>query len=113
MSVLIKELNMPKNCYTDDCPCLNGESGYCQADKTRRYVYGDRPYWCPLVAVPTPQTGRWIGYDSDSDRYDEIKCSDCGKHFTVDTDRFCDIGFVREDLHYCPNCGAKMNGEEE
>lgn len=52
MSVLIKGMEIPKNCFTDDCPCLNGESGYCQADKEHRYVYGDRPCWCPLGPVP-------------------------------------------------------------
>ena len=50
MSVIIKGMDMPSNCFSDDCPCLNSESGYCQADAEKRYVYGDRPYWCPLAA---------------------------------------------------------------
>lgn len=48
-SVLIKGVKMPKNCI--DCPCHNRESGYCQADKEERYVYDERPHWCPLVEL--------------------------------------------------------------
>ena len=49
MSILIKTMtNLPEYCY--DCPCHDGESGYCQADKEHRYsVY--RPFWCPLVEI--------------------------------------------------------------
>lgn len=65
-----------------------------------------------LCELPSAQTerkkGRWIYYDSDSDRYDKIGCPVCWKRFTVDAERWCDIGFVVSDLNYCPNCGARM-----
>ena len=49
MSVLIKTMtNLPDHCY--DCPCRDGESGYCQADKEHRYS-DYRPFWCPLVEI--------------------------------------------------------------
>lgn len=49
MSVLIKTMTkLPEYCY--DCPCHDGESGYCQADKERRYSEY-RPFWCPLVEI--------------------------------------------------------------
>jgi hypothetical protein len=49
MSVFIKTMtNLPEHCY--DCPCHNGESGYCQADKGHRYS-DYRPFWCPLIEV--------------------------------------------------------------
>lgn len=53
MSILIKTMtNLPEYCY--DCPCHDGESGYCQADETHRCsVY--RPFWCPLVKTGTEQ----------------------------------------------------------
>ena len=54
------------------------------------------------------KTGRWIYHDDDNMRYDTYHCSVCRKRVTVDTERFDDIGFVKEDLHYCPNCGARM-----
>lgn len=60
--------------------------------------------------VEERKTGRWIFCDSDAERYDDIRCSVCGKHFTVDAERWCDIGFIASDLMYCPNCGAKMEG---
>jgi len=39
---------LPNHCY--ECPCHDGESGYCQADKERRYS-DYRPYWCPLKEI--------------------------------------------------------------
>ena len=49
MSVLIKTMtDIPEHCY--DCPCHDGESGYCQADKEHRYS-DYRPFWCPLVKI--------------------------------------------------------------
>lgn len=61
MSVLIKTMtNLPEHCY--DCPCHDGESGYCQADKEHRYsVY--RPFWCPLVKISNEYYGRLIRFN--------------------------------------------------
>ena len=39
---------LPDYCY--ECPCHDGESGYCQADKERR-CSDYRPYWCPLKEI--------------------------------------------------------------
>ena len=52
--------------------------------------------------------GKWIYMDNDGTRYDDYKCSACNKTITVDAERCCDIGFVIEDMCFCPNCGAKM-----
>ena len=59
-------------------------------------------------AQPKPKTGHWITLDSDSERYEDIKCPFCGHTFTVDAERWCDIGFIKEDFKFCPNCGTKM-----
>lgn len=49
MSIVIKTMtNLPEYCY--DCPCHDGESGYCQADKEHRYS-DYRPFWCPLLQI--------------------------------------------------------------
>lgn len=61
-----------------------------------------------MPTVEERKTGRWVYSDSDAERYDDIRCSVCGKHFTVDAERWCDIGFITSDLKYCPNCGARM-----
>lgn len=39
---------LPEKCY--DCPCHNGEHGYCQADVNGRSSEW-RPFWCPLVEL--------------------------------------------------------------
>ena len=45
MSVIIKGMDMPKNC----CDCVFEEKGWCCAvDGIRRVESIDRPDWCPL-----------------------------------------------------------------
>lgn len=59
--IVIKTMtNLPEHCY--DCPCHDGESGYCQADKEHRYS-DYRPFWCPLVEIK--QKGEVKDEDSD------------------------------------------------
>lgn len=69
MSILIKGMEMPKNCY--DCPLF--ESIYhlhgCHAVPKSfddmdmwNFVGDDRPLWCPLVSVPPH--GRLIDADA-------------------------------------------------
>ena len=53
MSVLIKGMEMPKNCQ--ECVCLNDEYFYCQAvgrQPQDENVVSRRPDWCPLDEVP-------------------------------------------------------------
>ena len=64
MSLLIKGLNMPKNCLL--CPCCVGEGigmgrqHYCQGIDDEPCVSETyRPKNCPLIEVPTPH-GRLI-----------------------------------------------------
>lgn len=60
--------------------------------------------------TPKRKTGKWIEYDSDEDKYDVIKCPCCKHTFTVDAYHWTDIGFVKDDFKFCPNCGSK-NGD--
>lgn len=60
--------------------------------------------------APKRKTGKWIEYDSDEDKYDVIKCPCCKHTFTVDAYHWTDIGFVKDDFKFCPNCGSK-NGD--
>ena len=63
MSVLIKGIEMPKNCL--DCPCLNSEEMYCQVTgKNLGLAFASlyKASGCPLVEVPTPH-GRLIDAD--------------------------------------------------
>lgn len=45
--------------------------------------------------------GKWI-----KDR-DGFYCSECGSYI----DPFVDLGI--EDYHFCPNCGLKMENDDE
>lgn len=47
MSVIVKNMGMPKNCY--DCPLLDNEYGICNI--LRIVVYDYVPKDCPLVEV--------------------------------------------------------------
>ena len=62
---------------------------------------------------PERKKGKWIEFDSDEDRYDIIKCSHCKHIFTVDSYHWSDIGFVKDDFNFCPNCGADMREGEQ
>ena len=90
MSVLIKGMNMPKNCNT--CPMLEGDvfNGLCHAasrcldddEYWKWYLYpeGDvddsRPLNCPLVEVKTPH-GRLVDFgDIKYKGYTEAEIND-------------------------------------
>ena len=45
MIVITSMDSLPDHCH--ECPCHDGESGYCCADVEQRYS-DYRPYWCPL-----------------------------------------------------------------
>lgn len=63
MSILIKGIDMPKDC--DECPMRQINLAYCQLmhESTSHYLSGKeiqgRPNFCPLVEIPTPH-GRLI-----------------------------------------------------
>ena len=62
--------------------------------------------------TPKRKTGKWIEYDSDEDKYDVIKCPCCKHTFTVDAYHWTDIGFVKDDFKFCPNCGDPFNEQD-
>ena len=64
MSVLIKGMEMPKNC--DSCPCYYETEGAwrdeCQVLRKECAISEERPSWCPLVEIPPH--GRLIDADA-------------------------------------------------
>lgn len=55
------------------------------------------------------QTGHWI--DAKVGKFfpsNDFKCSECGNILD-----FGGVNCGRGDANYCPNCGAKMGGEQE
>lgn len=62
-----------------------------------------------FLEAQLPKRGKWIGieYDGYADGYpvyDVWECSECGEEHNGEEDTL---------PNYCPNCGAKMKGEQE
>ena len=64
------------------------------------------------AAQPERKRGKWIIHETETDRYDDMKCPFCKKSYTVDAYRIDDIGFTAADFNFCPNCGADMRRNE-
>ena len=66
MSECVVRMEMPKCCL--DCPCVNGEYGYCQADKEERQIEdpNGRPSWCPIICSLPEGHGRLVDADAYS-----------------------------------------------
>lgn len=62
----------------------------------------DAVHGLPSVTPQEPKTGRWILDETDN----SITCDKCGCLIWAN-----DIS--NGDAHYCPNCGAKMESEEQ
>ena len=60
-------------------------------------------YEMPTEDVATVRHGRWV---LDEKRY-VVYCSECSEPVSY----YPNIRDVREENHYCPNCGAKMDLE--
>ena len=65
MSVVIRGMEMPRNC--DECPCYYETEGAWRNECEvlgKEYIADDyRPEWCPLVELPA-QHGRLIDADA-------------------------------------------------
>lgn len=59
MSILIKDMSMPKNCLS--CPLQGGTADCRLTQKTYNWGLTERPSDCPLV--PVPPHGRLIDAD--------------------------------------------------
>lgn len=70
------------------------------------FNYGD--VFDTIDELATVEPGYWIYLDNDELRYDSYRCSNCNRSITVDAKRKDDIGFIIEDMEYCPYCGARM-----
>lgn len=97
MSILIKGMDMPKNCKECDfCNEINFE-GYLWFDyycsvKDKSFDWDDddnKPDWCPLVEIPTPH-GRLI----DADKLNIYDVSPA----SIEGYGFCVMGVTEEDI---------------
>ena len=101
MTVLIKGMEMPKNC--GECQFGHFTTWCCLAEREDIF-YDAIPEWCPLEES---KTGKWVkaekhGVLSYTDVY--AMCDQCHK-----------VKFNGWGMNYCPSCGARMNkgGEDE
>ena len=58
---------------------------------------------------PEAKTGRWITQWDLTLQKEYYCCSECRETFSYDKE----TGIEMDNYTYCPNCGAKMEGEEE
>jgi rubredoxin len=78
---------------------------YCEKDNkvnglTALFQVGDAIMDCPTADVEKRKHGRWEYNKDDGGMY----CSACGEIACSDWDEY-------HEGKYCPNCGAKMDGE--
>lgn len=107
--IVIKDFKLPRSCAS--CPFYTYDSRIKDnCCITREELYhvkiGERHEKCPLVVLEdSEKIGHWINLNKNNDGHCDdfgnpyVKCSECG---------ICN-GFDQSD--YCPNCGAKMQGE--
>lgn len=61
----------------------------------------------PAVDDVEVMHGYWIGRPLDNFRKYEVKCSECGFVGIGNYDQYLEP----YDFNYCPNCGARMDGD--
>ena len=85
-----------KEIHCAECDSYHGvRCRACWVDDTLDYIGSE-----PAADVAPVRHGRWI---LDEKRY-VIYCSECGEVSGYSLN----LRDVREENHYCPNCGAKM-----
>lgn len=63
----------------------------------------------PIADVEPVRRGEWLRTDDDWNSLTTFQCTVCGEEFCFEIDE--DIELL--NYNYCPNCGAKMDLEDE
>ena len=66
---------------------------------------------CPLPTVAPVVHGQWIIGVNDDDF--DVKCSKCEWTDIFEVAGISAVERIAKAMHYCPNCGAKMDGGKE
>ena len=107
MSVMIKGVEMPENCF--GCPCVDLEWRVCNVNQTYEDIAHntkERPDWCPLIEAEPIKHGRWIFSPDNA----EGLCSRC--NYKIYGKPYQNT-YMIVPYNYCPNCGARMDGGEK
>jgi hypothetical protein len=83
---------------------LNDAKWYDNADREIALDYVED---APTVEAVPVRHGYWVIADADKGEY---LCSVCGETDTDCSDRYANHNVFGQS--YCPNCGAKMDGDE-
>lgn len=78
---------------------------YCSDNEEINAIYAEIIN-APTVDAEPVKHGHWID-ESHTKNERVFKCSVCGNYLDFDG-----VNVGRGDANYCPNCGAKMQGEE-
>ena len=131
MSILIKGMKMPKSCLL--CP-FGDEFGKCCVNAELEDA-NELTHSCPLVELPTielkpshdwngwengcgrtydvqPKKGKWIKR-KDAMGKDIYICSNCETEVLWRDMRGVLLRVDMQNVHFCPNCGAKMERSED
>lgn len=93
-------------------------SKYIDADAVLNNLPNDLPYkasvkrvliQAPSADVVEVRHGEWEYRQLDEYKYYEVTCSCCGAKYWGNYDAYNEP----DEFYYCPNCGAKMDGESE
>lgn len=96
MSVLIKGMEMPEDCFS--CPLK--EEGFCNITNAYAGQIYERNSDCPLVEVPTPH-GRLVDVDAFKADYGmKDDCADCEKECQGKT-RACEYDRIYSKMDFC------------
>jgi len=98
MSVLIRGMEMPKNCMSCPFPAVGVDAYYChcptQDGKEYDFKYADTiPDTCPLVEIPTPH-GRMIAGKTIT----EIRYHDADGYHIVNGEQLCELEIDAETV---------------
>lgn len=108
--VLIRGIKMPEYCY--ECPCHNGESGYCQAYKSG-YLYSiERPAKCPLLPLQEGH-GRLIDADALERVCQEIADCDWNKRAAPYSWEYAYQQFIDDEIASAPTIIEAEGGGED
>ena len=86
------------------------EKGFYDLGAEEEIVYVEDIDNAPTVDAVEVVHGRWKLYGNDDNCGCSYFCSNC--HNSFDEDWFYVQGQYRQ-FNYCPNCGAKMDGERK
>ena len=66
---------------------------------------------CPSADVEPVRHGYWIEKNTNKDGTHNIYCNKCGKY--IKSKGHANSWRVRNELLYCPHCGARMDGDKD